>query len=1090
MKNLYSFNHSKGLFGLLFLLMSLGVWGQTTYTQMLSGSGTWTVPCGAQDIIVEAWGAGGGGGNATSGSKGASGGGGGAYSRTEINVLAGDTFPFSVGTGGSGGTGNKNGGDTWFGSTETTYILAKGGKGAQNNVMGGTTYGIGGLASESIGDVTYSGGNGAIGRTQTITIIFPITYYLSGGGGGAGWANGNGENAVFDNGGSSTTPGGSGADGVGGIWIFASSGVNGNNYGGGGSGAVRDGSSNLNGGNGAPGRIRITYTLPAGYQPTISQIQQINSDAGTQIGCDVNETVLTANGGSTGSGVSTLWVKGNVCPSLAFIEEFSSIQLPYNSTNMIVGYPSDGTRVFNSHTSNDPMIDMENVLATSSSFNPEVHKYISIRYKTETGVTNGSETQIYFKKQGMILSESRRVSHPINNDGNWHIMNIDMSQNAEWNNEDGNITGWRYDFASNAGARIRVDYLVLSSVPLYENTANHPSDDHILNYTMQPDEETVTFGAMRIAELSATACGSGEVESTTCTYITLDRRNKTYQGSGNWSDAGNWLPTGLPESHHCVIIPSGTEVVVDNANATAGRIRVANGGKLTISSNSALVLMNEIVNEAGAANFIVENDANLVQLNDVANTGQITVRRTTTPMVRFDATYWSSPVAGQKVKAFSNGTLNNRFYIYNGYNSADTGVSSRFKAIFVNDVNYPLPSPIPTSWYTNPNEVSGGVFVKEEYTFKPGWGYSIRAVNNHPTAPTTWTGSFVGVPHNGNISVPAYGKYTMIGNPYPSAIDINNFFDANPDVANIQLWTHQYSVNDPNYNTGNYTTITQLGGSVPGHDGKLAVGQGFVVENRGAIAEESQTPWYVYFTNNQREVVGGTFTKYLQDERHRFWLSLNDSQGYKTADILLGYMAGATNEFDYQLDGESMGGTLLYSLLDDLELAVQARALPFTRTDVIPLGLVATQTGELSIELTQVDGLFAQGQAIYLKDKYLNRRHNLSASPYSFETREGIFNDRFEIIYTKPLTDTASNAAYAANQLKVQKQNQQILISSSEDIILQVEIFNLAGWSVYKNENVNSRELRIPGTQFGKEIIIVRVLTETGEIATRKFINK
>ena len=229
------------------------------------------VPCGVTSITVEAWGAGGGGGRSTTNGRTTGGGGGGAYAKKTFAVNAGDSFSYSVGSGGSGSTGVKNGGDTWFDSA--TSLMARGGKGATNNAENGSGLGGGQLPAEpSVGDIVFKGGNGGNGNGTGL-------FYGSGAGGGAAHTasdGGNGGNGstfltvgIGGTGGTSNTPGGNGGDGDGNDAPPTKNGVN---YGGGGGGAKRNTigiGGDQEGGNGAPGYIRITHTKASGTNRTL-----------------------------------------------------------------------------------------------------------------------------------------------------------------------------------------------------------------------------------------------------------------------------------------------------------------------------------------------------------------------------------------------------------------------------------------------------------------------------------------------------------------------------------------------------------------------------------------------------------------------------------------------------------------------------------------------------------------------------------------------------------------------------------------------------------------------------------------------------
>lgn len=178
------------------------------------------------------------------------GGGGGAYSKvTNVSLTGGVSVGIQVG---DGGTAGSNGEDTWLCSS-TSNCASIGGSavvvGAKAGVLT-STGGTGGAAASGVGDVKYSGGNGAIAAA---------TFAGAGGGGGAAGPNGNGGDGGL---GSATNADGGGGGGNGGGYDGADStggnaGAGGNNYsntGGGSAGAdfgnAGDGTAGAGGGGG------------------------------------------------------------------------------------------------------------------------------------------------------------------------------------------------------------------------------------------------------------------------------------------------------------------------------------------------------------------------------------------------------------------------------------------------------------------------------------------------------------------------------------------------------------------------------------------------------------------------------------------------------------------------------------------------------------------------------------------------------------------------------------------------------------------------------------------------------------------------
>ena len=132
------------------------------------------------------------------------------------------------------------------------------------------------------------------------------------------------------------------------------------------------------------------------------------------------------------------------------------------------------------------------------------------------------------------------------------------------------------------------------------------------------------------------------------------------------------------------------------------------------------------------------------------------------------------------------------------------------------------------------------------------------------------------------------------------------------------------------------------------------------------------------------------------DEKHRFWLDLA-SESDDVDRILLGYVSNATMSRDRLYDAiliHNDDSQRFYSLIEDEPFKIQGRALPFVDTDIIPLGFNSPSSGNFSIAIHAVDGLF-ENQTVYLKDNLLSFVHDLTNSPYSFTSDLGEFNDRF-----------------------------------------------------------------------------------------------
>jgi uncharacterized repeat protein (TIGR01451 family) len=217
-----------------------------TNVVVINVNSNFVIPIGVTSLTVQAWGGGGGGRGDNSTDDRAAGGGGGAYASSTLTVTSGVSYSVVVGAGGGNGNASTNGGSSQFGN----LVVAAGGSGTSNN-----NGGPGGTVAASTGTVRFAGGAGGNRGPNNGG---------GGGGGGSAFATSNGLNGV--NG--AAVNGGAGGAGTG---SGGSGGSNGNdgspgNAPGGGGGGCGDGANNQ-GGDGASGRVIVTYVQSFAFVP-------------------------------------------------------------------------------------------------------------------------------------------------------------------------------------------------------------------------------------------------------------------------------------------------------------------------------------------------------------------------------------------------------------------------------------------------------------------------------------------------------------------------------------------------------------------------------------------------------------------------------------------------------------------------------------------------------------------------------------------------------------------------------------------------------------------------------------------------------
>jgi hypothetical protein len=560
------------------------------------------------------------------------------------------------------------------------------------------------------------------------------------------------------------------------------------------------------------------------------------------------------------------------------------------------------------------------------------------------------------------------------------------------------------------------------------------------------DPETTYY--YRVRAYSGVDSGSSNVISVTTKPVTC-----TWNGTA-------WSNTTGPDADIEAVI-AGVYSTAANGEFTAKKVTV-NSGSLTVNSGNSITVVNEVVNNLTAAEVVVENNGNLIQTADVDNTGAVTVKRNSSLLKRLDYTLWSSPVVGQNLLSFSPQTITNRFYLYNSTTNFYESVSS----------------PSTTS-------------------FEAGKGVLIRVPNNHPAVtPTAWAGQFVGVPHNGNYNVTmqddlAGERFNLVGNPYPSPINALSFIeDANNSgsiTGTLYFWRKTNGSANPSYCTWS------SGGFVTNNDDQtfdlndvIQTGQAFFVEATGTNDQ-------LLFTNEMR--VDNNANQFFRNgqtttavERNRVWLNASNAAG-AFSQTMIGYMTNASNGLDTQIDGKYIndGEIALTSLLDATPMAIQGRALPFDAADVVPMRFKATTAGTYTIAIDHADGLFANGQTVFLRDNVMGVTHNLNDGAYSFAVEAGTFDSRFEVVYQSTLsTDTP---VLTRNQVVVYASEASAITVNSGNVVMRaIKVFDIRGRLLTESNNINATQttLRVNATN---EVLLLQITAVSGETITKKFVN-
>jgi len=494
--------------------------------------------------------------------------------------------------------------------------------------------------------------------------------------------------------------------------------------------------------------------------------------------------------------------------------------------------------------------------------------------------------------------------------------------------------------------------------------------------------------------------------------------------------------------------------------------------------------------------------------------------------------YWSSPVSTQ-------GSANNGGYsvgsiLLDGTNylNPDPNINYVFDP-FAADAARTDPVTISSYWLHGfypgtVNEYAEWDLIKETGPLKTGEGYTMKGTSGSAGVNDEQNYTFRGKPHNGDINLPmATDQNYLIGNPYASAIDANEFILDNlnaadvPDATNtknvfdgtIYLWDHfNPTTHILKEYIGGYGALNLVGGvKAISNDERInanealsdntpqrfiPVAQAFLVNSAEIDTDGNGSNDYVIsggdvlFKNSQRlfhregaesiflqsEVVTKT-SKEKTNEIPKIRISFQSPVGYHRQ-ILVGAVPSTTNGFDLGYDARLFDDNPedMYWLQDKNQLVIQG--VPnFDKDQVLPLGIKIAENKPFRIRLDSLQDT-PSSMMIYLNDKLNDSIHDLKAEPYISHSEPGYIHKRFEIIFHKeessstgaPEEETRFTVKHSYKSNEIQVLNPDLLSVSN------VYIFDLNGKQVESYEKLPmEKEVRLKVRNFSSGVYIVKI---------------
>ena len=490
--------------------------------------------------------------------------------------------------------------------------------------------------------------------------------------------------------------------------------------------------------------------------------------------------------------------------------------------------------------------------------------------------------------------------------------------------------------------------------------------------------------------------------------------------------------------------------------------------------------------------------------------------------------YWAAPVGISNTTSNNNsytlpdvvkdGTSNITFITsgYDGTNTSPIGIADYWIWKFNNQLS---------------DDYSSWQHVRSTGTLLAGEGYTMKGPGTG-TISTPQNYVFNGKPHNGDVSLTlSAGNDYLVGNPYASAIDANEFIldnisdGAGRAASNIingtlYFWEHWGggSHNLGEY-IGGYGTYTLLGGVTAiandariNNDGSfgtktpqqyIPVGQGFFVtaDTGGSVSfknsqrifktEASDPSVFMKANPNKKTSVANTNTNdnLITDTRQKLRLRLDSPNGYHRQ-ILVGVDDNATNLYDIGYDALLIedNNEDMFWVFDNNNFVIQA-VDNFNFNQKLPLGIRVEIDGNAIIKIETLENISNETN-IYLHDITLGVFHDLKISDYEVFITVGEHLDRFEIVFSNNTTLSDTDNEFESLDTHFSNASKSIIIiNPTLKSIKSVELIDILGQSIYAIKNIPSENyLEFKTKYISSGTYIIKLKTETGTLTKKVLI--
>ena len=441
-------------------------------------------------------------------------------------------------------------------------------------------------------------------------------------------------------------------------------------------------------------------------------------------------------------------------------------------------------------------------------------------------------------------------------------------------------------------------------------------------------------------------------------------------------------------------------------------------------------------------------------------------------------------------------------------------------------------------------------WIHEDGPLNTGEGFTMKGTDGTASISAEQNYTFRGKPHNGDFDLSmGAGQNYLIGNPYPSAMDADEFIrnnitngGNNDDSVNVfdgalYFWDHFEKLNHILIEyVGGYATYNFIGGvpaisddyRINANDAQgskypgpyIPVAQAFLINSSdvnaaGVIISGGD----VHFKNSQRSFqreqvddsqflkpeVNTKTNKEKTQEKSKIRISFKSPVGYYRQ-ILVGAIPSATNGFDLGYDALLFDDNVedMYWMQGDNNLVIQGVS-NFDKDQILPLGIKIKENKEFKIKIDTLENAPSE-MNVYLNDKLKDSIHDLKAGAYVSTSEPGYIHDRFEIIFFKeeppviegpivgepgeegPIIEVPETDFTTLSIKHAYNLREIQILNPDKLIITSVYLFDLNGNLIENYTNIpQNKEIKLKVGNYSSGVYLLKVYAE-GKIISKKII--